>query len=86
MSRAEDLQQATELESFYKTNAGKEVVKEMRKDVNAIMDRFVGLLNAPDLNKYVALSCELKERLEMIRRLTRAGDLRKVIEESPEIE
>ncbi len=84
MSKAKDLQDIIEIEKFAKSQAGDIIVKSLNKGVSDIMFKFVGELNNPSLNKYIALSCELKEILELIKLFTGAGDLRKVIEESTE--
>jgi len=77
-----DLKDAQELEIFAKSNAGRIVIARLKKEVNDMMFSFITELQNPSLNKYIALSCELKEKLEMIRRLEQSGDIRQVIEES----
>lgn len=71
-----------ELENFAKSNAGKMIVAQLNKEVNDMMFQFVACLQDPQLNKFIALSCELKEKLELIKKFTKAGDIRQVIEES----
>jgi hypothetical protein len=77
-----DLKDAQELEVFAKSNAGKVIVASLTKQVNDMMYKFVAQLAQPDLHTYIALSCELKEKLELIRKFKNAGDIRKIIEES----
>lgn len=81
-----DLKDAQELEVFAKSGAGKIVIADLKKQVNDMMFKFVSELNNPDLHRYIALSCELKEKLELIRKFEGAGDIRQVIEESLEAE
>ena len=82
-TREDELKDAKELESFHKTAAGQIIIKALDQETREIMFRFVAELNDPQLNRYIALSSELKEKLELIRKFTKAGDLRQVIENSP---
>jgi len=84
MSKDKDLQEIIEIEKFSNSNAGKLIVKALNKDINDMMFKFVAELNNPNLNNYISLSCQLKEKLEMVKKITGAGDIRKVIEESVE--
>lgn len=78
----DDYKDAKELELFAKSAAGKVILTSLKKQTNNLMLQFVSQLANPDLNKYIALSCELKEKLDMIRKFEGAGDIRKIIEES----
>lgn len=82
----EDLKDAQAIETFYSTAAGKVIVGVLNKEVNEMMFQFVAELNNPSLNKYISLSCQLKEKLELIKRFTNAGDIRKVIQDSIDTE
>lgn len=82
MDKNNDLKDAKELEIFAKSSAGRVIVASLKKQTNALMHSFVSELANPNLNRYIALSCELKEKLDMIRKFEGAGDIRKVIEES----
>lgn len=86
MDKNNDLKDAKELELFAKSSAGKVIVSSLKKQVHSLMNSFVAELANPNLNRYIALSCELKEKLDMIRKFEGAGDIRKVIEESFEEE
>jgi hypothetical protein len=79
-----DLKDAKELEVFAKSAAGKVIVASLKRQTNGLMSQFVAELANPNLNRYIALSCELKEKLDMIRKFEGAGDIRKIIEESME--
>ena len=81
-----DLKDAQELEIFAASGAGKIVIAGLKKEVNDMMFKFVSELNNPSLNKYIALSCELKEKLELVKRLENAGDIRQIIQDSLETE
>ena len=82
--REKDLQEIIELEKFSKSDVGKLIVKALNKEINDMMFKFVAELQNPNLNKYISLSCELKEKLELVKKITGAGDIRKVIEDSVE--
>jgi hypothetical protein len=82
----EDLQTSAQLEIFAKSDAGRALINELRSEAADIIDGFIALLNKPDLNKYISLSCQLKEKLETAKKFTGAGDLRQVIEDSLKVE
>jgi hypothetical protein len=84
--KTKDLKDAKELELFTKSSAGLIVIALLKKQVNEMMFKFVSELNNPDLHRYIALSCELKEKLELIKKFEGAGDIRQIIEESLEAE
>lgn len=77
-----DYKDAKELELFAKSNAGKVIVTSLKRQVNNLMNNFVAELANPNLNRYISLSAELKEKLDMIRKFEGAGDIRQVIEDS----
>ena len=77
-----DLGEVVELEAFAKTSAGIIVIKGLKKEVNNMMFRFVAELQNPTLQKYIALSCELNEKLNLIKKLEGAGDIREIIEKA----
>jgi len=85
-SKADEIKGLQELEVFAKTTAGIEIIESLNMEIKEMMFKFVAGLNDPNLNKYIALSCELKEKLELVRKFTQAGDIREVIENSPDEE
>lgn len=80
MDSEKDLQEQIELEAFYKSKAGKIVVNRLKKEIGDLMFQFVSELQNPNINKYITLSCQLKEKLDIVKSFTNAGDMRKVIE------
>lgn len=81
-----ELAEVRELDTFAKSSAGKIVIASLKKEANDMMYKFIAELQNPNLQKYIALSCELKEKLELIRKLEGAGDIRDIIEKSIEEE
>lgn len=77
-----ELAEVRELDTFAKSSAGKIVISTLKKEANDMMYKFISELQNPNLQKYIALSCELKEKLELIRKLEGAGDIREIIEKS----
>jgi hypothetical protein len=77
-----DLVTAQQLEVFAKSDAGKAIINQLRSEAADIVDNYISLLNSPDLNKFISLTCQLKEKLELAKKFTGAGDLRQVIEDS----
>lgn len=77
-----DLKDASELEVFANSNAGKVMIRSARSEISDIMQQFIQALNKPDLNTFISLACQLKEKLNTLEKFTGAKDLRIMIEES----
>lgn len=80
----EDLKDAKEMELFAKSEAGKVLQKKIKKEIDDAIYEVISILDNPDLQKFISKITALKIRLEFLKDLSKAGDIRKLIEKSLE--